>query len=211
MLKIKIQKNKGFVILFSMLISSLILMISAGLFNVVQKEVVLSSYSQESQRAFYAADSALECALYADVVGIRLNGSESNPSTPFTINPDGYENHSGEEFGKEEYQCGGEAIESYHLLNAGGTLSYEIPYAFIYQNSFNQNDQSCAYVLIEKEIKDDPGELLFDDPLRTEVRITAVGYNVCDGGSPDIGDPTLLERRLSTSYTQRLPIPVVGP
>ena len=208
MLKIKIQKNKGFVILFSMLISSLILMISAGLFNVVQKEVVLSSYSRESQRAFYAADSALECALYADIVGIKLNGSESNPRTPFTVNPTGYEVHSGEDSGKEEYQCGGEPIRSYHLANAEGTELYEIPYAFTYQNSFNQNDQSCAYVLIEKEIKDP----LLDDPLRTEVRITAVGYNVCDeDGIPDLEDPTLLERRLSTSYTQRLPIPVVGP
>lgn len=203
MLKEKIQKNKGFVILFSMLVSSLILLISAGIFNVVQKEVVLSSSARESQRAFYAADSALECALYVDLVGVRLDGPESTPRTPFTIDPSGFESHSGTEEGKEEYQCGGKAISSRYLEGAGGTVSYEIPYFFTYENTFNPDDQSCAFVLVEKERKDDE-----DDDLVTEVRITAVGYNVCDeDDKPDLNDPTLLERRLSLSYTQQLPIP----
>jgi hypothetical protein len=204
MLKEKIQKNKGFVILFSMLVSSLILLISAGIFNVVQKEVVLSSSARESQRAFYAADSALECALYADIVGVRLDGPNTTLRTPFPVNPNANEDHNGSEEEKKEYQCGGQPINSRYLLGAGGTVSYEIPYFFTHGNSFNSNDQSCAYVLVEKELK---GNSESDDPV-TEVRITAVGYNVCDeDDNPDLNDPTLLERRLSLSYTQQLPIP----
>ena len=189
-----IKNNKGFVILFSMLISSLILLISAGIFNVVQKEVVLSSYAKESQRAFYAADSALECALYADLVGFDLENNGSTPSTPFTINPTGWESHS--------FSCGGEDTFSYHLNESNGTALYDIPYVFRYQNGLNIADESCAYVLIEKELSTDP------DPVVgvTETRVTAVGFNVCDGNIPDFDDPTLLERRLSITYNQAIPI-----
>lgn len=199
----KVKKNKGFVILFSMLISSLILLISAGIFNIVQKEVILSSYARESQRAFYSADSALECALYSDIVGVRLDGPDSTPRTPFTISPNGAESHQN----NPEYMCGGEEISSYHLRESGGTALYEIPYVFRYENSFNISDESCAYVLIEKELKGDPDPI----PNVTEIRITAVGFNVCDGNIPDFDDPTLLERRLSLTYTQNLPAPPVGP
>ena len=60
----KLDTQKGFVILFAILISSVILLISVGIFSVAQKEAILSSYSRESQRALYASDSALECALF---------------------------------------------------------------------------------------------------------------------------------------------------
>lgn len=189
-----IQKNKGFVILFAMLISTLILLITAGIFTVVQKEVVLSSYARESQRAFYAADSALECALYSDYIGFQLDGANSSFRTPFSANPasGSWESYSN----IPDYSCGGTEMSSYHLLNSGGTALYEVPYVFRYQNTFNNTDSSCAYVLIEKELKGDPDPILNV----TETRITAVGFNVCDGNVPDFDDPTLLERRLSLTY-----------
>lgn len=199
MKKNTLQKNKGFVILFSMLISSLILLITAGIFNVVQKDVVLSSYARESQRAFYAADSALECALYSDLIGVRLDGSSSTPRTPFTANP----GNSSEFYSNiPEYSCGGEEISSYHLVGVDTQL-YDVPYVFRYQNSYNDADESCAYVLIEKELRGEPDPIDFV----TETRITAVGFNVCDGNVPDFDDPTLLERRLSLTYNQNIPVP----
>mgnify|MGYP000880555562 CR=1 FL=1 len=67
MKKNKLQKNKGFVILFSILISSIILLMASGIYNIVQKQVVLSSYAKQSQKAFYAADAALDCALFYDL------------------------------------------------------------------------------------------------------------------------------------------------
>lgn len=197
------QKNMGFVILFAMLISSLILLITAGIFNVVQKEITLSSAARESQRAFYAADSALECALYVDLIGVPLDGG-SNPTlrTPFRANPaaNSWENYSG----IPEYSCGGVEMSSYYLRDSGGTRLYEIPYVFRYQNSFNQSDSSCAYVLVEKELRDTNPS---DNPNMTEIRITAVGFNVCNGDVPDFDDPTLLERRLSITYD--LPVPIL--
>lgn len=191
------QKNNGFVILFAILVSSIILLISMGMFNIIQKELVLSSYARESQRAFYAADSALECALYADIYGI----GEVNPSTPFSVTPQGSEQHT--------FNCGGASVTSFFLEDSGGTPGtsdgnpgYDFPYVFRYFNNYNSEDISCAYVLVEKNRKG-------TDLSQIEVRITAIGFNVCVQGNidgnidtPDFDDPTLLERRLSIVYTQ---------
>lgn len=200
----KQQKNKrGFVLLFAALVSSIILLVSVGIFNSVQKEVILSSYARESQRAFYAADSALECALYADIKGVVISDPDpltglggGNLVTPFTVNPTGDQAHT--------FSCGGQDIDSIYLEDSGGTQNYIHPYVFRYANGYNTDDISCAYILVEKELR--TGGLAG----KTEVRITAVGFNVCtDDGSgsgpiniPDFDDPTLLERRLSITYTR---------
>lgn len=188
------QKNNGFVILFAVLISALILLISAGIFNVVKKEVVLSSAARESQRAFYAADSALECALYADLIGI---GSPS-PATPFSVTTPA----------DSTFDCGGDTVSSTYLSASNGTPTsgtspgYDYPFVMRYYNSYNPG--GCAYVLIEKNEKT-------TDLTLVETRITAVGFNTCvntSGGVtgtqniPDFNDPTLLERRLNILYAQ---------
>lgn len=56
--------HQGFVILFTILISSIILMIGFGIFSIATRETILSSTSREAQFAFYAADAGVECALY---------------------------------------------------------------------------------------------------------------------------------------------------
>lgn len=48
------------------LISSLMLILGAAMFGITRKEIILSSIGRDSQFAFYAADSAAECALYWD-------------------------------------------------------------------------------------------------------------------------------------------------
>jgi hypothetical protein len=184
---ISTQKNKGFVIMFSVLISAIILLIASGIFNVTQKEVVLSSYARESQRAFYAADSALECALYADLAGII--STPTGPGTPFSVGTPA----------DHIFECGDTQIESTYL-SGGGTELYQYPFVFRYRNQLS-TDISCAYVLVEKERNGQP-----TPPVET--RITAVGFNVCieDVNGipmiPDFDDPTLLERRLSTTYVR---------
>lgn len=62
----KIQKNKGFVILFAITISSIILAIALGVANIAQKEVKFSTGARETNEAFLAADSAIEYALFQD-------------------------------------------------------------------------------------------------------------------------------------------------
>lgn len=68
--------HQGFVILFVVLIASIILLIGAGIFTISLKQNILSSTAKESQLAFTAADTAVECALYYDQLGqISVTGS----------------------------------------------------------------------------------------------------------------------------------------
>lgn len=58
--------NRGFTLLISIILASVALVVGLSLADVAYKQVLLSGTSRQSQVAFYAADSALECALYYD-------------------------------------------------------------------------------------------------------------------------------------------------
>jgi Tfp pilus assembly protein PilX len=58
--------QRGFTLLMSVLISSVLLALGYEIYNLAVKEVTLSSAGRESQFAFFAADTGIECALYAD-------------------------------------------------------------------------------------------------------------------------------------------------
>jgi hypothetical protein len=62
------RRNGGFTLFYAMLISSLLLSIGLAIFNITYKEFILTAGVRESEGAFYAADSALECALYWDYI-----------------------------------------------------------------------------------------------------------------------------------------------
>ncbi len=58
--------SRGFTLLIAVILTSVLLSVGLALLDVAYKQVVLSSTAKQSQTAFYAADSALECALYWD-------------------------------------------------------------------------------------------------------------------------------------------------
>jgi hypothetical protein len=59
-----IKNNKGYTLLFAVLVSSIVLAVGISILTISKKEFLLSSSARESITAFYAADSGLECALY---------------------------------------------------------------------------------------------------------------------------------------------------
>lgn len=61
-------RTRGFTLFYAMLISSLLLAVGLAIFNITYKEFLLTTGVRESENAFYAADSALECALYWDFI-----------------------------------------------------------------------------------------------------------------------------------------------
>jgi hypothetical protein len=70
-MKVKLGKKeynnkKGFALLFSVLVSSLLLTIGLSIFSIALKELAISTASRQSIHAFYAADSGREYALYRD-------------------------------------------------------------------------------------------------------------------------------------------------
>lgn len=65
MMNKKIQNNKGYTLLFSVLVSSVVLAVGISILTISKKEFLLASSARESTTAFYAADSGLECAIYS--------------------------------------------------------------------------------------------------------------------------------------------------
>jgi Tfp pilus assembly protein PilX len=60
------ERKRGFTLLISVLVASVLLALGFAIYNIVSKEIILSSSGRESQFAFYAADTGIECALYWD-------------------------------------------------------------------------------------------------------------------------------------------------
>jgi hypothetical protein len=60
------QKKRGFALLIAVIFMSVMLSFGLVLGSLGYKQQVLASSAIESGSAFYAADAALECALYAD-------------------------------------------------------------------------------------------------------------------------------------------------
>ncbi len=60
------KTQKGFTLLMSVLVASVLLALGYAIFNIAVKQVTLSSSGRESQFAFYAADTGIECGLYWD-------------------------------------------------------------------------------------------------------------------------------------------------
>jgi hypothetical protein len=67
--------KRGFVLIFSILIVSLLLAMSLGTFAIALKEVSLATLNKESLKAFAAANRGIECALYWDT-GFPQNGQQ---------------------------------------------------------------------------------------------------------------------------------------
>ncbi|MDQ3244759.1 MAG: hypothetical protein M3P22_00195 [bacterium] len=63
----RLKQNKGFALLFVIVISSIILSVALGLADVSYKEILFSTSNRVSNDAFYAADTGVECALYWDL------------------------------------------------------------------------------------------------------------------------------------------------
>lgn len=86
-------KNKGFTLLVAIITTSMLLIVSFVVVNIALKQIILANAGRESQHAFYAADSGVECAVYWDLKNSSL--SEFDMVTPGTITCDGQTISSG--------------------------------------------------------------------------------------------------------------------
>jgi hypothetical protein len=68
--------EKGYTLLFSVLVSSLTLAIGISILNIAKKEFLIATSTRDSTAALYAADSGLECALFGES-GL-MNGARRN-------------------------------------------------------------------------------------------------------------------------------------
>lgn len=178
-MKKKLTNNRGFVILFAIIIATMILLIGAGIYTTAFKETVLASAATESQIALFAADTGMECALFHEFVTRVGNAGAGS-----------------------DVLCAGEPV-----AEQDGDASVSNPMLYSYDFDFDlESSPACGTVEVNRDIDRavDTGSGGPTTMMGTE--IIARGYNICLGGSPDLQNPTVVERRLEAWY----PYPVVA-
>lgn len=105
-----LNQTKGFTLFIAIVVMGVLLLIATGVVNLATRQALISSSGQESQHAFYAADTGIECALFWDVKNasgasafststvssINCNGTSANvggspvSTFSFTLTPDPY-------------------------------------------------------------------------------------------------------------------------
>ena len=128
------KQERGFTLLLAALIASIVLSLGAAIFTIAQKQLQLSSVGRNSQFAFYAADTASECALYWDVRYQYFAASDPYGGTP---------------------TCDGQTIDA--SVASGTRSSGNFTMYFQYEPNASSGAQSgyCAEVFVTKTLNPD--------------------------------------------------------
>ena len=148
------KKNKGFTLVVAVVVTSMLLVIGFMLSDVAVKQLKLATSNEESQYAFFAADSGLECAKYWD-----LNDADLSPfatATPGSI----LCNH-------QIIKTGSQSIPPSATANSvvGGGISNATSTFYLTYT------KGCAIVTVAKKANG-------------YTTIDSRGYNTCDTTSP---------------------------
>ncbi len=170
--KTKNKNSDGFTLLFTVLITSIVLAIALGISRVSYTELVLSSVSREGARAFYAADTGLECGLFYD---INDNAFALSPSAPIS--------------------CAGDSSNGPVTEGASPVSQASTVFNFF----FDLPDNACSVVNVYKDWQIDNESYTRVEALGYNrdcdtVQATLTGQ----GNTPS--DPNLVERALRATY-----------
>ena len=121
----KIYENKGIALLFSIMLSAIFISIALGVLNITTNELNFSASSKDTNNAFFAADSGIECALYND----RIDST-------YFIDP-----ATGGGGVESDFTCFGNPI------NLGGNFSSGFNFTV---TGLGSNSNSCAKVEVVK-------------------------------------------------------------
>ncbi|HTK33373.1 MAG TPA: hypothetical protein VL335_02405 [Candidatus Paceibacterota bacterium] len=186
------KSEKGYTLLFAVIVSVLVLSIAAFILSVSRKQAILSSSARDSVYAFYAADSGLECALEN-----LYNTTNGLATTSF----DGSNNPHNISCGNAQFQA---------KLVSNGSGSYTTTFV-MFTGTGGQTDgeknqsgaASCATVIVNQYI---------DATLGLVTKIDSRGNNIgwrkaSQGGSIPTGDcgitgPRKVERALRYTLFQ---------
>ena len=100
----------GFTALIASLVAAIVLAIGLAILDVTLKQVQLAGVARQSDRAFHAAQAALECA--------RYNDFQISPASPFAIPNDGVGDDN-------EVECFGSAQETGSPADSGDEQTVE--------------------------------------------------------------------------------------
>jgi len=174
MINYKKKNQKGYALLFTVVIVSAISVITAGLSNAAYKQLILSSLAKDSQTAFYEADTASDCALYVDQVEYTKYSLDPTTSIFNDLNI--------------AWNCGGIDLKiapKDNDLNNGYSLA---PSSEVQES----DDESCFRIDVSKE---NTGNIDANGNTIINTTISAKGYNICD-----MTNSKTVEREIQIDY-----------
>lgn len=162
------QKNNGFAVLFAVVGAALVLSIGLTIATITTKQVQLSAISRDSQFAFYAADSAVDC---------------------LTVNKDSFPTHDPvSSFDPTTIECGRGNIFDVNVTSDAKSATTTMKMEF-----GTNSERFCAYAQIE--ISGDMYDLDADGTNETFLAdnydYAARGYNMA---CSNLSNPRTLER-----------------
>lgn len=122
------RRTRGFTLLFAVLISSILLAIGMGIFNIVYRELQLSALARDSTTALFSADAGIECGLYWEYQD-KFDPEEINPVV--SIN------------------CAGTDMASSRVVVAAVT-----EWSYTFRVGEGASDESCVVLNITKDASD---------------------------------------------------------
>lgn len=120
-----LQKDRGFVLLFTVILSSIFLAVALGVADIAFKELKFGTDARATNDAFFAADTGAECASYYNRLDINKFPINNDPATPII--------------------CADSSI------SVTKTVSLPTYYWNFVVPSLGSSNQSCAVVNIEKD------------------------------------------------------------
>jgi hypothetical protein len=166
----RISNVKGFILPFTMLIATLVLIVMLTGANILTKQLFFSKMYRQSQAAYYAADDAISCALLIDETYNQIfpgfNGETDDRETYMQGVLD-YTNTVRNEQGLEEVPSldditcarvpvfneavsGFEILETPYAYTINGTTTLGITSTFTMKIPLSNGSSRCAKVTVNK-------------------------------------------------------------
>lgn len=189
----KNKSQKGFVILFAVLISSLVLSVGISIISISLKQIILSGSGRDSQYAFYASNSGAECAQYWDYAGALDNTGEK--IVVFATS-----SQSNLSFDIGDVKCLGQQLVT--STDNGGNQNSPCASSINTDTGWCvQGDASSAKTKFRIKYADKPycADVIVSKSINAggnaATKITSRGYNTCDENNP-----RRIQRALEFSY-----------
>lgn len=162
------MKN-GFALLIALIVSSILLVVGVGVAGIGFREMRLASFSNQSEIAFYAAETGLECGLYWD------------KARPFStaVPPGSFATSTFVDTGGGMFSLMPSIISCAGASSFSG-FSYSSFSATIDEIKFTI-DNPYVNMTIQKEFPTGSNK---QDDARATTTITATGYNTSDNTNP---------------------------
>ena len=174
--------------MIAVLVASILISVTYIMFSITLKQVTLSTVGKNSQVALYAADTGVECGLFAEdnitnEFAVPTTLDDGNGNTTVTLGqrvPD-------------PFNCNGESVSmtpGNGTVTVGGTTYPALTTTFYVHYV---NDTPCALVTISKDVVNRDSTTQ-----KPATKIESRGYNTC----PDVTavDPLRFERGLEVYF-----------